>query len=99
MTSFDDEHPVTPDGLTIRRRRRARGWSRRELALAIARAREVETGVAETLPPALLKAIEETNEPVPYTTLGLIASGLDCNPVELLGQEVPPEPEPGTLLH
>ena len=84
MARFDDDAPVRPDGLSIRRRRRRLGWSRGELVTAIgARSREA-TGVPETLTRNLLQGIEEANERVAYRTLCLIALGLDCNPVELL---------------
>jgi transcriptional regulator with XRE-family HTH domain len=84
MARFDDDAPVRPDGLTIRRRRRRLGWSRGELVHAIgARSREA-TGIPETLTRNLLQGIEEANERVAYRTLSLIALGLDCNPVELL---------------
>ena len=56
----------------------------RELVGAIARASRAATGVEETIPPSLLAGIEESNEPVPYDVLCLIAAGLDCNPIELL---------------
>ena len=43
-----------------------------------------ERGLRETISINLLAGIEETNEPVPYATLCLVANGLDRNPVELL---------------
>jgi transcriptional regulator with XRE-family HTH domain len=82
--SFDDDSPVVPDGETIRRLRRGRGWSRRDLIGAIASAVERESGLRETISPSLLEGIEETNERVPFATLRRIATGLDVNPVELL---------------
>jgi transcriptional regulator with XRE-family HTH domain len=81
---YDDVQPVHPDGLAIRRLRRERGWSRRDLLEAIAGAALRETGVRETISPNLLEGIEEANEPIPYSTLCRIASGLDCEPIELL---------------
>jgi transcriptional regulator with XRE-family HTH domain len=81
---YDDRLPIRPDGLAIRRLRRDRGWSRRDLLEAIAEAARRETGVRETISPKLLEGIEEGNEAVPYSTLCRIASGLDCEPVELL---------------
>jgi transcriptional regulator with XRE-family HTH domain len=81
---YDDRHPIRPDGLAIRRLRRDRGWSRRELLEAIAGATLRETGVRETISPNLLEAVEERSEAIPYSTLCRIASGLDCEPVELL---------------
>jgi transcriptional regulator with XRE-family HTH domain len=84
---FDDDAPVRPDGLTIRRLRRHRGWSRSELSAAIARRSREASGRAESVSPNLLQGIEEANERVPYATLCLISLGLDCNPVELLGHD------------
>jgi transcriptional regulator with XRE-family HTH domain len=81
---YDDERPIRPDGLVIRRLRRDRGWSRRELLEAIAEATLRETGLRETISANLLEGIEEGNEPISYSTLCRIASGLDCEPVELL---------------
>jgi hypothetical protein len=87
VADFDDETRITPDGLTIRRRRRRLGVSRRDfLALLEARTRTA-TGIAETLPRSVLRGIEESNERVAYATLCLIALGLDCNPIELLQGE------------
>lgn len=80
----DDRRLVLPDGLEIRGRRHARGWSPRDLIEAIAAARERETGVRETIRPTLLSAVEERAARVPFETLRLIADGLDCNPVDLL---------------
>ncbi len=91
-TAFDDERErVLPDGMTIRRRRRQRGWSRRDLVEAIARASEAASGLPDTISPSLLQAIEEENEAVAYRVVCLISSGLDCNPVELLLPERPPD--------
>jgi transcriptional regulator with XRE-family HTH domain len=81
---YDDGRPIRPDGLAIRRLRRDRGWSRRDLLEAIAEAALRETGVPETISPNLLEGIEEGNEAIPYSTLCRIASGLECEPVELL---------------
>jgi len=80
----DDARIVQPDGLAVRGRRHARGWSPRDLIEAIAAARERATGVRETIRPTVLAAVEERAARVPYATLCLIADGLDCNPVELL---------------
>ena len=82
---------VVPDGMTIRRRRRQRGWSRRDLVGAIARASRRASGREETISPNLLQAIEEENEATSYEVVVLISGGLDCNPVELLLPERPPE--------
>ncbi len=90
--AMDDGWIVQPDGLGIRGRRHARGWSQRDLVEAIAAAHERATGLRETLRPTLLSAVEERGARIPFATLRLIAGGLDCNPVELLAE---PEPEPG----
>ena len=87
---LDDERLVLPDGLAIRGRRHALGWSPRDLIEAIASAQERATGIPETLRPTVLSSIEESGARVPYATLRLIAGGLDCNPVELLA--TPPDP-------
>lgn len=81
---YEDGRPIRPDGLAIRRLRRDRGWSRRDLLEAIAEATRRETGLRETISANLLEGVEEGNEPIPYSTLCRIASGLDCEPVELL---------------
>lgn len=95
-SAFDDERErVLPDGVTIRRRRRRRGWSRRDLVDAIARASLAASGRADTITPAILRAVEEENEAVAYRVVCLISAGLDCNPVELLL----PEPPPDETLH
>jgi hypothetical protein len=87
MSAFDDDDPVVPDGLGIRRRRRALGLSRGDLVAAIeARSREA-SGRAESVSRDLLRGIEEADERVPYGVLGLISLGLGCNPVELLRDE------------
>lgn len=81
---FDDEAPVVPDGMQIRRLRRARGWSRRTMVRHIAEASIRESGRRQTITSNLLEGIEEVNEPVAYSTLCLVATGLDRNPVELV---------------
>ncbi len=81
---YEDLRPVRPDGLAIRRMRRDRGWSRRDLLEAIAEAALRETGIRDSISPNLLEGIEEGNEAIPYSTLCRIAAGLDCEPVELL---------------
>jgi hypothetical protein len=84
---LDDEHRlVRPDGLSVRRRRHDQRWAPRDLVAAIRRASLVATGLPETITPNLLMCIEEQNERVPYATLLLIARGLDCDPVDILGE-------------
>ena len=87
MADFEDQTPIVPDGLTIRRRRRRMGFSRRDFVQLLERRTKESTGVPETISRNVLQGIEETNERVPYATLCLIALGLDCNPIELLGEE------------
>ena len=82
---FDDERPVVPDGRSIRRLRHDRGWSRRDLCRAIARASLRASGIASSLTPNQIAGVEEHGESIPYTQLCMIAAGLDCNPVDLLG--------------
>jgi hypothetical protein len=84
MAALDDDSPIVPDGLTIRRRRRRQGWSRRTFVARIRAHTEAVTGLPETIPRSLLQGVEDENEQIPYGTLCLIASGLDCNPVEIL---------------
>lgn len=88
MTSpFDDpEQPVEPDGTSIRRRRRGRSWSRRELVAAIERYSIAASGRPDTITRNLLQHIEEANEAVPYRVVVLIAGGLNCDPVDLLAE-------------
>lgn len=81
---LDDQRRVFPDGTAIRGRRHARGWSPRDLVDAVAEAHWRATGTRQTITPDLLRGMEERNESVPYATLRMVASGLDCNPVELL---------------
>jgi transcriptional regulator with XRE-family HTH domain len=82
--TYDEEQPIRPDGPAIRRLRRDRGWSRRDLLEAMSEASLRETGVCETISPNLLEAVEERGEAIPYSTLCRIASGLECEPVELV---------------
>ncbi|MDH3685296.1 MAG: hypothetical protein OEP95_03675 [Myxococcales bacterium] len=84
MASLDDDTEIVPDGLTIRRWRRRHGWSRRTFVARLRAHSEEVTGLPETIPRSLLQGVEDENERIPYGTLCLIASGLDCNPVEIL---------------
>jgi transcriptional regulator with XRE-family HTH domain len=84
MTRFSDGARVVPDGSAIRRRRRERGWSQRDLVRAIGEAHERATGRRLGFNLNLLHHVEEDNEPVEYATLVLVAAGLDCDPVELV---------------
>jgi transcriptional regulator with XRE-family HTH domain len=82
--NFDEDRPVQPDGLTVRRMRHDRGWSTRELVTAVAEACERATGLRDTLTPNILKAVEEHNEYISYATLCLIADGFGCDPTDIL---------------
>jgi transcriptional regulator with XRE-family HTH domain len=84
MTRFADGARVVPDGSGIRRRRRERGWSQRDLVRAICDAHERATGRRLGFNLNLLHHVEEENEAVDYATLVLVAAGLDCDPVELV---------------
>jgi len=84
MSVFDDDAMVVPDGGRVRLLRHRRGWSRRDLVSAIASARVRESGLRETISLNQLEGIEEADEPVPYAMLRLVASGLGCEPVELV---------------
>jgi transcriptional regulator with XRE-family HTH domain len=84
VTRFGDRARVVPDGSGIRRRRRERGWSQRDLVRAIGDAHERATGKRVAFNLNLLHHVEQENEPVEYATLVLVAAGLDCDPVELV---------------
>jgi transcriptional regulator with XRE-family HTH domain len=84
MSRFADGARVVPDGSGIRRRRRERGWSQRDLVAAVAAAQERATGRHLSFSLNLLQHVEEVNEAIPYATLVLLAAGLDCDPVELV---------------
>jgi hypothetical protein len=84
VSVFDDDSVVVPDGGRVRLLRHRRGWSRRALVNAVAKASERESGLPTTVTLNQLEWIEETNEPIPFATVRLLASGLDCEPVELV---------------
>ncbi len=83
-TGFDNEHLVTPDGLSVRRFRRELGWSRKDLSRSISIASLRANGIEASLTPNQISGIEENSEPIKYSDLCLVASGLNCNPIELL---------------
>ncbi len=76
---------VVPAGLVIRRLRHERGWPPRELIFAIREASYRSSGQRETISPNLLSGIEERNERISYDTLCLVAAGLGCDPIDILG--------------
>jgi len=83
----DDERTrrVRPAGLVVRRLRHERGWPPRQLIAAIGEANYRSSGQKDTISPNLLSGIEERNEPIPYDTLCLVAAGLGCDPIDILG--------------
>jgi transcriptional regulator with XRE-family HTH domain len=82
----DDSELVRPDGLAVRRRRHDRGWSPRDLVVAIETASINSSGLRRSLTPNELKAIEEQGEQISYDQLLLLADGLDCDPVDLIAE-------------
>ena len=87
--SPEDERPVRPAGLTVRQLRHDKGFGPRDLVEAIARRSFISSGLRETITPNELAGIEERNEVIPYAILCLIAGGLDCDPIDLLLEELP----------
>ena len=81
---LDFESPVAPNGNAIRRLRHERGWAPGHLITAIGEASARATGVPTSLSPTHLTGIEERNERVPYELLCWIASGLNCDPVDIV---------------
>jgi transcriptional regulator with XRE-family HTH domain len=90
---------IQPDGLTVRRRRHERGWSLRDLVLAIETACISASGLRRTLTPNQIEAIEERAERISYEALMLLADGLDCDPVDLLAPEELNGHPRGSVLH
>ncbi|MDX1649296.1 MAG: hypothetical protein R3263_05515, partial [Myxococcota bacterium] len=93
--AFGDDERVTPDGTAIRGRRRARGWSRRDLVDAIADASFRASGRRETVTRNELEGMEEAGEAVRYEVLCAVAAGRDCDPVDLV-RAAPAEGAAGT---
>jgi transcriptional regulator with XRE-family HTH domain len=81
---YDDDAPIRPDGLTVRRLRHERGWSPRTLIDEVERCALAATGLRRSLTPNLLSAIEERDEAVPYATLCLVSDAFDCDPITLV---------------
>jgi len=88
-----DQEDVRPDGLTVRRLRHERGWSPRKLVDAISAACLSATGLRSSISPNVLMGIEEHNERVPYETVCLVAAAFDCDPVDLVLDELEEEEE------
>lgn len=83
-SGFDNEHFVTPDGLSIRRFRHALGWSRKDLSKSISEVNLRANGINISLTPNQIFGIEENGEPIRYSDLCLLAAGLDRSPLDLL---------------
>ena len=83
MSGGDGGARVVPDGVAIRRRRRARGWSRREFVHEISEASFRASGLRKSISVNQLKGIEENNEVIAYEVLCRLAAGLDTDPVSL----------------
>lgn len=79
-----DPELVLLDGLTVRRRRHAQGWSTRQLSAAIEAASFASSGRKRSISPNQLEAIEERAERIPYELVLLLADGLDCDPIDLI---------------
>jgi transcriptional regulator with XRE-family HTH domain len=77
---------VLLDGLSVRRRRHAHGWSPRDLVAAIEAASVHSSGHRRSLSPNQIEAIEERAERIPYELVLLLADGLDCDPVDLIAE-------------
>ena len=90
---------VLLDGLSVRRRRHARGWSPRELVLAIESASVYSSGRKRSLSPSQIEAIEERAERIPYELVLLLADGLDCDPVDLIAEGELSSKRSGRRLH
>lgn len=90
----DDDTLVTPDGLSVRRRRHDLSLSQRDLVQAIADAQERATGLRDTVTPSQLQGIEERAERIPWAMLRIVASGLDCDPVDILAADPSDEEAP-----
>ena len=87
---YDDDGPMAPDGLAVRRRRHERGWSHRQLIDEMEQRHFEATGLRATLTPSLLAGIEERCERVPYETICMLSDALDCDPIDLVK---PPDEE------
>ena len=77
---------VLLDGLSVRRRRHANGWSPRDLVAAIESASFRASGRRRSLSPNQIEAIEERAERIPYELALLLADGLGCDPVDLIAE-------------
>lgn len=88
------------DGLAVRRRRHAHGWSPRDLVAAIETASFNSSGRKRSLSPNQIEAIEERAERIPYDLVLLLADGLDCDPIDLVAEgELSSRTAPPRRLH
>ena len=78
---------VRLDGLAVRRYRHERGWSPRDLVVAIEEACFNASGLRRTFTPNQLQAIEEREERITYDELLLLADGLACDPSDLIAED------------
>ena len=90
---------VLLDGLSVRRRRHARGWSPRDLVVAIESASLTSSGLRRSLSPNQIEAIEERSERIPYELVLLLADGLDCDPIDLIAEGELSSKRPRPRLH
>ncbi len=90
---------VLLDGLSVRRRRHARGWSLRDLVVAIESASLTSSGIRRSLSPNQIEAIEERSERIPYELVLLLADGLDCDPIDLIAEGELSNKRPRPRLH
>ncbi len=77
---------VRLDGLAVRRYRHERGWSPRDLVVAVEEACFNASGLRRTLTPNQIQAIEEREERITYDELLLLADGLSCDPSDLIAE-------------
>jgi hypothetical protein len=90
---------VLLDGLSVRRRRHARGWSPRDLVAAIEAASLTSSGLRRSLSPNQIEAVEERSERIPYALVLLLADGLGCDPIDLIAEGELSSKRPRARLH
>lgn len=95
----DSQRLVRLDGLAVRRRRHDRGWSLRDLVVAIEEACFAASGLRRTLTPNQIQAVEEREERVAYDELLLLCDGLACDPSDLIAEGELSSTRRGRMLH
>jgi len=95
----DVQRLVRLDGLAVRRRRHDRGWSARDLVVAIQDACFNASGLRRTLTPNQIQAVEERQERISYSDLLLLADGLACDPSDLIAEGEMSSARTGRRLH